>query len=187
MFSLLVTIVYFTTSDAILYPFLYRNMYSVEQLIAGIANECRILKHLASKVDEQTAEHRFSPDQRSIEELEQYLVSSFPAQVLLMVSGNFDQEFYTDYLGRFAEFHHSQFADQMDVTLETITTAITSLTPDQRDEGISFWGRKGPRSMFLVDYVFTFLGSYKMQLFLQLKHAGLTQLNTYNLRGGVDG
>ena len=40
--------------------------------------------------------------------------------------------------------------------------------------------------MFLVDYLLTFFGAYKMQLFLQLKHAGRSELGVYNLWGGID-
>jgi len=40
--------------------------------------------------------------------------------------------------------------------------------------------------MFLVDYLLTFFGAYKMQLFLQLKHAGRAELGMYNLRAGID-
>jgi hypothetical protein len=38
----------------------------------------------------------------------------------------------------------------------------------------------------LIDYVFAFLWAYRMQLFLQLKASGLTELNTMNLWGGKD-
>lgn len=60
-------------------------MYSKKILFEGITREFEILKHLGSKVTKQNAEFRLSPAQRSIQELEHYIVSSFPVQVQLMV------------------------------------------------------------------------------------------------------
>jgi hypothetical protein len=60
-------------------------MYSTKQLIAGITNEFNILKHLGSKVSEANVHHKFTDPQRSIQELEHYIISSFPAQIKMMV------------------------------------------------------------------------------------------------------
>jgi hypothetical protein len=62
-------------------------MYTKRILIEGITREFEILKHLGSKVTKKNAEFRLSEEQRSIEELEHYIVTSFPAQVSLMVEG----------------------------------------------------------------------------------------------------
>gem|GEM_PF-3167085 len=61
------------------------DMYSTQQLIAGITNEFNILKHLGSKVSEANAQHKLTDPQRTIQELEHYIVSSFPAQIIMMV------------------------------------------------------------------------------------------------------
>ena len=53
----------------------------------GITREFEILKHLGSKVTKKNAEFKLSEEQRSIEELEHYIVTSFPAQISLMVEG----------------------------------------------------------------------------------------------------
>ncbi len=58
-------------------------MYTKRVLMEGITREFEILKHLGSKVTKKNADFRFSEPQRSIEELEHYIVSSLPAQVFI--------------------------------------------------------------------------------------------------------
>lgn len=161
-------------------------MYSTQQLIAGITNEFNILKHLGSKVSEANHAHKLTDNQRTIQELEHYVISSFPAQIKMMVAGVQDNQKYMDYAGQFTDFGYDQFGAELDKALTTIVADLQSLTEEQWSEEISIWGRTGSRSMFLIDYVFAFLGAYKMQLFLQLKHAGLSDLGTMNLWAGVD-
>lgn len=161
-------------------------MYSSKQLLTGIANEFRILKHLGSKVTDANKHHKLSDTQRSIHELEHYIISSFPAQIKCMVAGWRDVSLYTTYSEQFDDFSFAQFSEELDNAYAVIEKEINTLTNNQRDEEITMRGMTGTRSKFLIDYVFSFLGAYKMQLFLQLKHAGLHDLGTYNLRGGVD-
>lgn len=162
-------------------------MYSTSQLIAGIQKEYDILKHLGSKVTADNKDHKLTDWQRSIEELEQYIVSSFPAQIKLMVAGHRDQDLYMSVSQPLHDgFDYTQFSVTLDKSFASISEDINSLTDDQWLQEISLWGRKWPRSMFLVDYVFTFLGAYRMQLFLQLKSSGLTDLGTHNLWGWAD-
>jgi hypothetical protein len=70
--------------------------------------------------------------------------------------------------------------------LENIIADLMMVGDEQWSQEVSMWGKAGPRSMFLVDYVFSFLGAYKMQLFLQLKHSGLSDLSTMNVWAGMD-
>jgi hypothetical protein len=161
-------------------------MYSTPQLIAGITNEFNILKHLGSKVSEANHAHKLTDPQRSIQELEHYIISSLPAQIIMMVEWVQDNQKYMDYSGQFADFSYDQFDAELDRALTIISDELLSLTESQWSEEISIWGRTGSRSMFLIDYVFAFLGAYKMQLFLQLKHSGLSDLGTMNLWAGVD-
>jgi len=60
-------------------------MYSTSQLIAGITNEFNTLKHLGSKVTEANHAHKLTDPQRTIQELEHYIISSLPAQIMMMV------------------------------------------------------------------------------------------------------
>lgn len=162
-------------------------MYSPQQLIVGITNEFNILKHLGSKVSEANHIHKLTDPQRSIQELEHYIISSFPAQIMAMVAWSIDDTIYMEYIGKFSDFSYDQFGAELDRSLAIITAEITSLTESAWSEEITMWGGKtAARSVFLIDYVFAFLGAYKMQLFLQLKHSGLSDLGTMNLWAGID-
>ena len=103
-----------------------------------------------------------------------------------MVLGKRDEEIYMNYAKQFEGFTYSQFAAEIDTALEAITQEINSLSDAQRQEHMTIRGMEGPRTRFLNDYILVFLGAYKMQLFLQLKASGLTELTTYNLWAGMD-
>lgn len=161
-------------------------MITPQHLIDAVAEEFRIMKHLHSKVTEHNKDHRLTPAQRSIEELEQYIVSSLPAQVKLMVQGNRDQDVYMQEVDKFKDYSRTHFAAALDQAFASISADINTLSDAQRQEEISLRGMTGPRTKFLVDYLLEFLGAYKMQLFLQLKASWLSEIGTYNLRAGID-
>lgn len=161
-------------------------MITPSHLLHAIAEECRIMKHLGEKVTAENKDYRLTPSQRSIEELEQYIVSSLPAQVKLMVAGAWNNDVYMDIVNQYSDFVWSQFSGWLDAAYASIQADLLSLTDEQRQEEVSFRGKTGTRTIFLVDYLLSFLGAYKMQLFLQLKASWLSDLGTYNLWSGVD-
>jgi hypothetical protein len=161
-------------------------MITPQHLIAAISQEIRILKHLGAKVTAENKDFRFTPEQRSTEELERYIVGSLPAQIKLMIAGGRDENIYNEYEKQFEGMSYTKFVDELDNALTTITADIQSVTDAQRQEQIAIRGMQGPRTKFLNDYVLVFLGAYKMQLFLQLKASGLSELTTYNLWAGID-
>ncbi len=160
-------------------------MISVNHLIEAISYEFRILKHLGSKVTAENKSYRFSDVQRTTEEVEQYIISSFPAQIKLMVLGKRDEDMYTNYTNQFASFTFDQFATSLDKALEEISADLLTVQDEQWEETINIRWKTAARSAFLVDYVLVFLWAYKMQLFLQLKAAGCP-IDTYNLWAGID-
>lgn len=161
-------------------------MYTKKILFEGITREIEILKHLWSKVDKKNAMYRLSEGQRSIQELEHYIISSFPAQIQSMVNGNRDQAVYMNYVNQFDGFTFKKFGTQLNKALREVKKMIRTIKGKAWKEEIEIRGRKGTRASFLIDYVFAFLWAYKMQLFLQLKASGLTELSTMNLWGGKD-
>lgn len=161
-------------------------MYTKKILFEWIAREFEILKHLWSKVTSKNASYRLSEWQRSIQELEHYIISSFPAQIKLMVAGQRDQALYTNYIDQFDAFTFKKFSVQLNKALRLIKKDIRTIKGKSRKEEIEIWWRKGTRASFLIDYVFSFLWAYKMQLFLQLKASWLSELSTSNLRWGKD-
>ena len=161
-------------------------MYTKRILIEGITREFEILKHLGSKVTKKNADFRLSEPQRSIEELEYYIVSSLPAQVSLMVEGIWNMDSYKERTQKVTKFTWKRFNIELNKALRAIKKDLRTVKGKARKEEVELFGRKGTRGSFLIDYIFSFLGAYKMQLFLQLKASGLTELGTSNLWGGRD-
>jgi hypothetical protein len=65
--------------------------YSLTDFITNLRNEYRIVSHLASQItDTAMLDHRFSPAQRSVRELLQYLVCGPVYQIKLMKYGTAD-------------------------------------------------------------------------------------------------
>lgn len=112
-------------------------MISVNHLIEAISYEFRILKHLGSKVTAENKSYRFSDVQRTTEEVEQYIISSFPAQIKLMVLGKRDEDMYTNYTNQFASFTFDQFATSLDKALEEISADLLTVQDEQWEETIN--------------------------------------------------
>lgn len=161
-------------------------MYTKKILIEGIAREFEILKHLGSKVTKENASFKFSESQRSIEDLEYYIVSSLPTQVRLVVDWTRNTDKYKEYTQEVIKFTWKRFVIELNKSLKIIKKELRTVKGKARKEEIEIFGRKWTRGSFLVDYIFTFLGAYKMQLFLQLKASGVANIGTSNLWGWKD-
>ncbi len=161
-------------------------MYSKEQLITAIGNEFNVLKHLGNKVESQYLDHKFTDKQRTIHELMAYLAFSIEKQVQLIVIGHWEPSIFDNMDALTKTFDYKKFDDLLDTENQHIAKMIRGLDDEAMNQEISVFGKTGARSMFLVDYLLTFFGAYKMQLFLQLKHAGRAELGMYNLWAGMD-
>jgi hypothetical protein len=161
-------------------------MYSPSQLLSSLANEFRILKHLGAKVTSENKNAKLTEAQRTIEELEQYILS-LAGQVAAVVRGGRDNEKFMEDIAFSQDFSFDQFDTKLDEAYDIIKNLIERLSDAQWAEEVSMRGQTKTRTEWLVGYVHVFLGAYKMQLFLQLKHAGLSTLGTMNVWGGIDG
>lgn len=162
------------------------SMYSKEHLITAIGNEFRILQHLGNKVEEQYLGHKFTEKQRTIHELMAYLAFSIEKQVQLIVIGHWEPSIFDNMDALTKTFDYKKWDDLLKTENEHIEKMIRGLDDDAMKQEITLFGRTGPRMIYLVDYLLTFFGAYKMQLFLQLKHAGRSELGMYNLWTGID-
>jgi hypothetical protein len=161
-------------------------MYTPAQLLTAISKEFAIIKHLASKVTPEIKDAKLSETQRSIEELETYILS-LTGQVAAIIRGWWDNDVFMQDIAFTQGATYETFAHKLDEAYDIISTHIQNLSNTQRQEEVSMRWQTRTRTSRLVEYVLVFLWAYKMQLFLQLKHAGLTQLNTMNLWAGIDG
>lgn len=161
-------------------------MYSKEQLIWAITHEVHIISHLAAKIAEEHHDHKFTASQRTVKELLIYLSTNPWKQVELIFNG--DPSIFST-LKDFAEQFQVIDFDAVITKNSHDAIAMIEQANDEilQEEVILFgWFTKGTRAQILVQMVYGGLMAYKMQLFLQLKHAGLSDINTSNLWMGVD-
>jgi hypothetical protein len=156
------------------------------ELIAALQNEVRILLHLASKIDRDKLDYRPTPKQRSTIELLRYLSVMGPRWLQYARAGAFDSAAWTaaDQAAQARDF------DQAVAAIATHTDAYATLLADISDADlraeIDAIGVKTTRGAFIVNFVLCDCAAYRMQLFLYLKACGREELNTWNLRAGVD-
>ena len=160
-------------------------MYTKQDLVNSIRNELIILKHLWSKVNESNKDFGFSEIQRTNNQLLFYLSRALPAQVKWFIEGKMDNNDMIDLKDRETSFDYNNFGTKIDEVTVNITELLATVTDEQMNETIEIFWTPQERRLFLLDML-TFIGAYKMQLFLQLKSSGLKELNTANLRMGID-
>lgn len=162
-------------------------MYTKKQLLAHITNEFRILKHLWTKITtEQHLGHKFTDAQRSVRDLMVYLGYSFWKQLQLVVRGEQDMSVFAD-MGTITEnFDPTTWSSVLDTECNEVVQAIEWLDDDALATEVSIFSQTKTRAERLIALFVANLAAYKMQLFLQLKHAGQADLNSMNLWGGVD-
>lgn len=160
-------------------------MYSKENYIASVEREINIIKHLVSKVNAEHHSHKFTEKQRTIHELVAYLAYSPRKWVKLIFNG--DMWVFADSQKLQDEFKMESFNATIDNSRNEVKTMILNADHDSLNEVITLFGMmNAKRSQLLIDFVLLQIAAYKMQLFLQLKHAWLTELVTSNLRMWVD-
>ena len=161
-------------------------MYSKLHLITALNKEITILEHLASKVTTELHGHKFTETQRTIRELLAYLAASPWKQVELIINGD------ASIFATMKEFSETFSADDfISIIHSNSTTAISmieTLSEESLTESVSLfgWFAQGTRAQLLIEMVYAPLIAYKMQLFLQMKHAGLHDLGTPNLWMWID-
>lgn len=148
--------------------------------------EVGILKHLASKTTTtDILEYRLTPAQRSTKELLTYLAHSSWRQAELVITG--DMSLFADLDAVMQAFDPATFDATIDANWNHVKWLIQWLSDTQLNETVTLFGRfSNTRINFLVEWCFGQLMAYKMQLFLQLKQAGRSELATPNLWMGVD-
>ncbi|MFN0182054.1 MAG: hypothetical protein ACKVZ0_24890 [Gemmatimonadales bacterium] len=157
------------------------------ELIASLQQEVRILLHLASKVEPSMQGYRPTPNQRSVLELVRYLSMMGPTIVRYGLAEKPEIAIWTDGEAAAAnrDFTQSVAAIATHGALyQTLLGGVSDAT--FRAPFTDFDGRQTTRGAFLVNLVLAGSAAYRMQLFLYLKAAGLSQLNSANLWSGAD-
>jgi len=144
-------------------------MNLADQIVDAVGHECKIIKHLATKITDDSLDYRPSAKQRSMLELLQYLTYCSKIGVLSEITGS------GDHMEAMVEASKNiflvNFAEAMDQQLSEIASLLKEV-PDEdfinKPTGLP-WGEEVRLSRALMMYGPQCLTAYRMQLFLYIK------------------
>jgi len=159
-------------------------MPTTADIISSIAKELRIITHLASRLQPQHLDYRFTPTQRSTQELLEYLAIIAETNVSQLINGRSD-------LGqrRQAEVKSIALAALPGV-LKAQQQAVENLLAAFTEAEFAakriknYQGNELPLAEALFEGLVKQLVGYKTQLFLQAKAAGVANLGSPDLWRG---
>ena len=161
-------------------------MISKQKLIESIEEEVRIVKHLATKIKAEHLKYRPAENMRTTQETLQYLSACGIAAIKSGTSEN--KEVVAAYLEQAKQVTLDTFAAAMDRELAEIKELLNSFSEEELlSRQVNFpWGQSEVLGMAFVNTTLKFLTAYRMQLFVYLKSAGMSELNTMNCWAGID-
>lgn len=160
-------------------------MINKETYIKKLQNEVAILKHLASKATTaELLDFKFSENQRSTRQWFAYLACIGSAGVKDII--NDDASGFETFMDRYENFDFSQFEKAIDTDTASLIEILESATDEKLKEEKTMFGRFTETRAGHMLSVYNWYVAYKTQIFLQLKAAGLSDLQTSNLWGGMD-
>jgi len=161
-------------------------VFTKAELISSLQKECRILVHLATKVDRSKLDYRPTPKQRSTLEWFQYMSMMGSNLIRATRSTGFDP-------AAWKADEQAALARNFDQTVSAIsalgdfyTTEIGSMSDADFRQEVTFFGTTQSRGAFLVNVILCGHAAYRTQLFNYLKACGREELTTMNLWAGMD-
>jgi hypothetical protein len=161
-------------------------MPTKSDITSSIAKELRIITHLTGKLQAAHLSYRFTPGQRSIQELLEYLAITSEGAISALLTGSWSvwekraEEVKGLELARFP----AAFTAQQQV----VEHLLAPFSEDQFavKRVINHQGKEVALSDALFEGIVKQLVGYKTQLFLQAKAAGVAGLVSANLWRGED-
>ena len=161
-------------------------MLTKAEFLASLQREADATKHLVAKLSAEHLAFRFSPGQRSTQELIEHLAVQLAGGTSFFINGSWDA--WETYEKQVAGVTPATFGAAMDRQVAEVHRLLQGVSDADFTQKIV----KGPMgnettiSGGLLETVMKWAVGYKMQLFLQAKAAGLTTLASSNLWRGVD-
>ena len=162
---------------------------TTDELLSALRSEVKILLHLADKVEPHMLAYRPAEGQRSLLELLQYLSFMGPIHARLVRQGCFTREAFG---AAWTREETAAKARDLEAIKEAIAAQpglynelFANCTGDELRAQIQLFGPPASRGSLLVALVLNHYAAYRMQLFIYLKAAGRTELNTMNLWTGA--
>jgi hypothetical protein len=156
------------------------------ELISALQHECRILVHLATKVDRAQLDYRLTSKQRSTLEWFQYMSMMGANIVAAVKAGAFNPEAWQkdDAIAK------SRDLDQTVAAIQALSNVyereIGAMTDDELRQEVTMFGVPGSKGATLVRIVLGGHAAYRTQIFNYLKACGAAELSTMNLWAGMD-
>lgn len=161
-------------------------MLTKPEFLALIEREVAIISHLVAKLQPEHLSFRFTPPQRTTQELIEFLAAYLVGGVSYFVNGNWNAW----------EGSAKQAAGVTPAAFPTVVAAqiaevrrLLGTVPDAEfatRPSKSAMGQPMPLPEALLTGTVGWTYAYKMQLFLQAKAAGIADIGTSNLWGGID-
>ena len=161
-------------------------MISKQTFIAKLQNEVRIIKHLASKATTPELLHfRLSDNHRTTAQWLAYIALVGVAGAKDILSD--DASWFETFMDDMDNFDVNNFDTIFDKNVADMIDIINAVSDEKLHEEKTMFGRfTDTRAGHLMTSVYNWHVAYKTQIFLQLKAAGLKDLGTMNLWGGMD-
>jgi len=161
-------------------------MFTIPEFQDAVAEEIRLVRHIATKIDPQKLDWRMSPGQRSTLELMRYLavIGLGCGRAIL---GN-DWSVFGPLSADVAKLDLAGFDAAMAKQERELRALFASIPPADlgRREVTLPWNRTCTLGQALYETCVRFLIAYRMQLFLHVKASGRSELDTYNAWRGMD-
>ncbi len=161
-------------------------MITRKQFLQSLQHETNVCKHLFTKIPEGGLDFRPTPGQRSTLELLQHLTTCARAPIQGLLTG--DWKSIRTQLEAAKEIPADEFCDAMDQQMKDVIREVHEITDEEllSKEVTAPMGIKTILGEALINYPLKFMTAYRMQLFLYLKQAGMSELTTWNCWGGMD-
>lgn len=161
-------------------------MLTKEDFLNAVRDEIRIIKHLGTKVQDAHLAYKPSEKQRTVLQLMQYLSYCGMSSVTTVITGS--REHGKKMNEDSQSVNMKNFSSKMDEQLKTIELLLKDFDDKalaERD-ATKPWGVPQKAGFALINKPLKFLTAYRMQFFLYLKQAGVSELGTANCWLGVD-
>jgi hypothetical protein len=167
-----------------------RMVLTKEELLSSLRHEIQILVHLAGKVDKSKLDYRPTPKQRSTLELLQYMAIMGPTQIAVIKAGAFNRAALSAIWSPAEAAAKTMTFDQALAAIQKQSNDyvhfLNGWTESDFRSEVDMFGTKSTRGSLLVSIVLCGHAAYRTQLFCYLKSCGRDELNTMNLRAGID-
>lgn len=158
-------------------------MFTKEEIWNSFSNDFRIIKHLAEKAHADTHNYKPTESQRTTVELMQYISIMGSGILDTILTGK--QETFASYVEKGKSVTAENFIQMLETEEREMKEIFAKFDDAELEKELSLWGMTQKKSLFILNLV-KIVASYKMQLFLYVKAAGVSNIGTSNLWAGMD-